>query len=320
MKSFTVDPDIRHAETPPGWLYSDPEVFARVKEAIFARSWQLVGDLDRIKAPGSVLPVAFLDGLLPEPLLLTRDDQDRVHCLSNVCTHRANLVVEGEAVLPALRCRYHGRRFGLDGRFLSMPEFDDAVGFPRANEGLPSVETGAWGPFLFAALSPATPFARWIDPLVSRVDGYDATAAVFDAARSRDYLVNANWALYVDNYLEGFHVPFVHAWRCDRTVRGVAVSTQAETTAPRHPQTARDSAGGREQSSGRISVGHSADRGRRPRSESVSGDRPGHDRARGRVRMQSRRSTRHQYAPGGRWRLRALRSAPERPRRSTSRC
>ena len=28
---------------------------------------------------------------------------------------------------------------------------------------------------------------------------------------SRDYHVNANWALYCENYLEGFHIPFVHA-------------------------------------------------------------------------------------------------------------
>jgi len=33
----------------------------------------------------------------------------------------------------------------------------------------------------------------------------------FDASRNRDYTVNAHWALYVENYLEGFHIPFVHA-------------------------------------------------------------------------------------------------------------
>ena len=33
----------------------------------------------------------------------------------------------------------------------------------------------------------------------------------FDAVSSRDYIVRANWALYCDNYLEGFHIPFVHA-------------------------------------------------------------------------------------------------------------
>ena len=31
-----------------------------------------------------------------------------------------------------------------------------------------------------------------------------------DETLSKDYVINANWALYCDNYLEGFHVPFVH--------------------------------------------------------------------------------------------------------------
>ena len=33
---------------------------------------------------------------------------------------------------------------------------------------------------------------------------------IFDPNASRDYLVKANWALYCDNYLEGFHIPFIH--------------------------------------------------------------------------------------------------------------
>jgi choline monooxygenase len=32
-----------------------------------------------------------------------------------------------------------------------------------------------------------------------------------EPSRARDYLVRANWALYCDNYLEGFHIPFIHA-------------------------------------------------------------------------------------------------------------
>src|SRR5437763_13465804 len=32
-----------------------------------------------------------------------------------------------------------------------------------------------------------------------------------DASTSQDYLINANWALYCDNYLEEFHIPYVHA-------------------------------------------------------------------------------------------------------------
>jgi choline monooxygenase len=43
-----------------------------------------------------------------------------------------------------------------------------------------------------------------------RLDFLPIEEYVFSPGRSRDYLVRANWALYVDNYLEGFHIPYVH--------------------------------------------------------------------------------------------------------------
>ena len=73
-RTFTIDPDIRKASTPPGWVYTDPEVLAHFKERVFARSWQLVGDAETLAATGSVLPCTFLDGLVPEPLVLARDE------------------------------------------------------------------------------------------------------------------------------------------------------------------------------------------------------------------------------------------------------
>ncbi len=206
-----IDPDIRRAETLPAFAYRDPAVFERAREAIFPRAWQLVADLDRLKTPQRVLPATLLEGALPEPLLLTRDAEDRIHCLSNVCTHRGNLVADGETVTPILRCRYHGRRFGLDGRFLSMPEFDGAVGFPGPRDDLRRIPFGTWSKFLFASLDPDTAFEDWIAPVRDRLGGLSYETSVHDPSRSRDYLVHANWALYLDNYLEGFHIPYVHA-------------------------------------------------------------------------------------------------------------
>ena len=117
---------------------------------------------------------------------------------------------EGSA--PGLRCRYHGRRFSLDGRFASMPEFDGARDFPSESDHLPRVPSGALGPLLFASLDPALAFAEWTAPLarLGRVGGSELARLEPDAAGARDYEVKANWALYCDNYLEGFHIPFVH--------------------------------------------------------------------------------------------------------------
>lgn len=205
-----VEADIRRAATIPGWFYRDAELFAACREKIFARSWQFVGDADQVRVPGQVQPVELLPGCLDEPLVLTRDVEDRLHCLSNVCTHRGHRVVEAPGKERSLRCRYHGRRFGLDGCFQHMPECADAVDFPSDRDHLPKVQLERWGKLLFASLDPAWPFQDLIGELDRRVGWLPIDEMTFDAARSRDYLVRAHWALYCDNYLEGFHIPFVH--------------------------------------------------------------------------------------------------------------
>lgn len=211
LRRLEIEADIRRARTLPAWVYSSPEAYAAQRERVFARSWQLACDTDRVKVPGAVCPVTLLEGLLDEPLVFARDRDDALHCFSNVCTHRGTIVCESEGVEAFLRCRYHGRRFALDGRFLSMPEFEETQGFPSPADDLPRVAFGRWGKFLFASLAPARALEEIVRDLDARCGHLPLESATFDARRSRDYLVQANWALYCDNYLEGFHIPFVHA-------------------------------------------------------------------------------------------------------------
>lgn len=205
--SFEIDPDIAKASTLPGRFYTDPEVFERVKERVLAPSWQLAGDLDRLREPGDVLPFEHGD----EPLVLARDLAGRLRCLSNVCTHRANIVVREPGRVRKLVCGYHGRQFDLDGKFRSMPAFEGAQGFPSARDDLREVPSATWGTLVFASPRPAEPFERWIGDVKRRMSWLPLDEFVLDASRSRDYEVAANWVLYCDNYLEGFHIPWVHA-------------------------------------------------------------------------------------------------------------
>lgn len=227
LHTLRVDPDIRRAHTLPGWAYADAGVYEHAKRAIFTRSWQLVGDSDDVKVPGQVKPVTLLEGCLDEPILLTRDRDDRVHALSNVCTHRGTILCHAAGHEKNLTCRYHGRRFELDGTFKFMPEFEQTAGFPSEKDHLPKTPWGSWpapkelgsggsggggiGRLLFAGLAPSVTLDEWLAPLTERMGFLRLNEFKFDAARSRKYLVHANWALYVDNYLEGFHIPFVHA-------------------------------------------------------------------------------------------------------------
>lgn len=215
LAALAPGPEIARASTLPGAFYGDAALHDLARERVFARAWHWLGDDARVRVPGAVWPQVLLPGCLDEPVVVTRDRDDGLHALSNVCTHRGARVCDGEGVETVLRCRYHGRRFGLDGGFLSMPGFEGAEGFPTPADDLPRLGLARWRQFLFAALDPAVdetlPFADWIAPVEERVGWLPIGEATFQPAHSRDYLVRASWALYCDNYLEGFHVPFVHA-------------------------------------------------------------------------------------------------------------
>lgn len=206
-----IHPDIAKAWTPPAEFYLDAELYERSKERVFARTWQFITDETQVKVPGQVFPFTLLDGCLDEPLLLTRDRDDQLHCLSNVCTHRGNLVVEGSGNMNTLRCRYHGRRFGLDGSFQHMPEFEGVEGFPAPCDNLAQAPFGQWQNLLFASLDPVAPLSEVFAPMMDRVGWLPLREFRYDASRAREYMVKAHWALYIDNYLEGFHIPYIHA-------------------------------------------------------------------------------------------------------------
>src|SRR5438477_3775617 len=182
VSDIDIDQDIRVARTLRARVYADPEIFKAQRERIFARTWHYAGHDDLVKVVGQVYPFTLLPGALEEPLLLTRDATDRIRCLSNVCTHRGTLVVEGAGHLSQLRCRYHGRRFTLDGRFHSMPEFEATANFPSKADDLPRVSLERLERFLMVALAPAMPFDDVAAPVRSRLAGLPFADLVYDAA------------------------------------------------------------------------------------------------------------------------------------------
>ena len=210
MKPLNIAEDIRQAHTLPADFYRRSAYFEAVSERVLARTWQYAGDSTAADKPGAVHPFTLLPGVLDEPLLWSMDRQGRRHCLSNVCTHRGKIVVERAGVQRRLTCGYHGRCFALDGTFLRMPAFDEVDGFPSPADDLPRVPFSEWIGLFFVALDPALPFEEMTRPIRERVSFLPLDTLAYDEAASRDYHVAANWALYCDNYLEGFHIPFVH--------------------------------------------------------------------------------------------------------------
>jgi choline monooxygenase len=204
-----IHADITRAHTPPVEFYTDPAVFALLRERVLARSWHVL--TEPAPPPGAVRPFTLLPGCLDEPLLMATDHGGTTRCLSNVCTHRGTVLCDRPADnLRAIRCPYHGRRFGLDGRFEHMPEFDGCADFPSESDNLARVATGSWRGFRFVSLRPAQELAVLTADMNTRAGWMPLESFRPAPALSRVYHVKAHWALYIDNYLEGFHVPFVH--------------------------------------------------------------------------------------------------------------
>ena len=138
MSIFHVHPNIAKAKTIATSIYTSEEYFELAKEKIFAPSWQFIGSKELVKFSGDVQPLTLLPGYMNEPLMLTKDKNEKIHCLSNVCTHRGNLVAyKACSKARNLRCKYHGRLFDLDGKFISMPEFKEVEDFPCEEDNLP---------------------------------------------------------------------------------------------------------------------------------------------------------------------------------------
>ena len=201
--------NIKEAYTLPSSFYRNQPSFTLLCEGAFRTSWNYVGTLTATDTH-NVVPVDLFPDLINEPLILTRDRNNTIKCLSNVCTHRGNLLVEEPGQNTLLKCRYHGRCFGIDGQFRSMPGFEGVVDFPGDEDHLTSLPLQSIGPMQFVRLAEGVDFEDQFGKMMGQMSWFDFENLELRPEASREYSVNAHWALYVDNYLEGFHVPYVH--------------------------------------------------------------------------------------------------------------
>jgi choline monooxygenase len=203
--SLEIDPEVARAWTLPAKAYTDSDVFADEKEKIFARSWQVVGRKDQVANPGDY----FTTELVGEPLLIVRGNDGNLRGFYNVCRHRAGPPAEGCGSRKIFRCGYHGWTYGLDGGLISATEIEGVEDFRPEDFALKPVETEEWFNLIFVNLNPAAA------PLRESLGELPRQAANFDFARMklferRIYEMKCNWKTYVDNYLEGYHLPTVH--------------------------------------------------------------------------------------------------------------
>ena len=189
----------------PPACYFDEAFYQRELETIFHTGWVMVGRVERLPEPGSYFTAEFG----ATRLILTRAEDGRLHALANTCRHRGSPLLEGEGRCKTIACPYHAWTYGLDGKLLGAPGMKESLGFDTAEYPLHSARVDTWGGFIFVCLSPLTvPLASWLGDLPARLDMYGFEH--MRTGRRVSYDVACNWKVWVENFMEGYHIPTVH--------------------------------------------------------------------------------------------------------------
>ncbi len=201
---FPFDPNIARASTIPARLYNDPVYLELERERVFAHMWQLVGRTDQVREHGQ-----FFTAEVGNDSIVVLRDRDTLRAFHNVCLHRAGPVASGCGRRNTLQCRYHGWTYGLDGGLLKAPEMQGVERFTPDEMHLVPAQVATWGPLVFANLDgKAPPLTDVLEDIPQRVAPFRCEEMRYVMRKEWD--IACNWKVYVDNYLEGYHLPVVH--------------------------------------------------------------------------------------------------------------
>ena len=198
---------LEQAHTIPAPWYLEPAILKLEEQRVFASNWQAIGRVDQVKSHGDY----FTTELANEPIVVVKDSHHKVRAFYNVCRHHAAAVaIEPCGQAQSFRCPYHGWNYALDGTLKGAPEFNGVCNFDRSANGLVPIAIETWENFLFVNLNPnPAPLSTFLGDLVERVAPLNLTGLHFHSRK--EYTLNCNWKVYVDNYLDGgYHVPHLH--------------------------------------------------------------------------------------------------------------
>lgn len=198
-----IHPDITKAQTLPSEYYYAEDKY-EICLSKFLKSWNFIG-LDKMFDEGSIVPIKI--GNIP---MVVTNENGIINCVSNVCTHRGMILCAKKKSNSTIVCPYHGRTFSLNGKIKHMPMFDGVENFPSESDHLTKAKVSDWNGMLFASLGSEVSLEAYLSNIEERMSFIDFSTFTRDSGMDREHNISANWMLYVDNYLEGFHIPYVH--------------------------------------------------------------------------------------------------------------
>lgn len=206
---------IEQASTIPSSWYNDPRFHEFDKNAVFAPAWQYVGPSSKLSAPGDWLT----DVIAGNPVLVLSGEDGALRAFFNTCRHRGGPLAVRHGERCVIQCRYHGWTYRPDGSLRGVPKWDRVDLFDKGDYGLVPVGVAEWQGLVFVRIDEeeeagtGSRLSDYLDGIVERIAPQRIAGKTFHSRV--EYDVRCNWKVYVDNYLEGYHIPHVHPELCD---------------------------------------------------------------------------------------------------------
>ena len=206
MRSVDAVKELELASALPARYYFGHDMLAMEQAAVFARSWQLVARQDQLADPGDHV----IEKIGEVPVIVVRGQDGILRAFPNVCRHRAGpLALCNGKGARALHCKYHGWTYSLEGQLRGAPEMQAAQDFKMDDIRLPPLRVHEWQGLVFVALDASVPdFDDVYGGIVDRIAPIDLSGMRY--LRRDSYDIDCNWKVYIDNFLEGYHLPHVH--------------------------------------------------------------------------------------------------------------
>jgi choline monooxygenase len=212
-----VKQPIEKARGMPNPSYTDEEVFQFERDQILAKNWAVIAFVNTLEN-NMIRPVDFM-GL---PILLTKTSDGEIKVFHNVCSHRGmKLVDEPRTTNGLIVCPYHSWTYSVQGELKATPHIGGVgehklPGFACEGRGLKSIRSHIWLGILFINLDGnADEFEEDAEVAISRARdlmGAEGESQLQPPASNGELSieVNCNWKLAIENYLEAYHLPFIH--------------------------------------------------------------------------------------------------------------
>lgn len=185
--------------------YTSPAFYRREVQTIFMKVWNFIGRADRIPNAGDYFTIEFA-GI---PVIVMRGADGTVRAFANSCRHRGALLLEGEGNCRAVRCPYHSWVFDTEGKLIVAPQMDATRNFDPADWHLTPIRLENWAGFIFINFdASAAPLTAYLGDLPQKLASYRFEDMV--CVRRKEYVLNCNWKIYVENAMEAYHIATVH--------------------------------------------------------------------------------------------------------------